>query len=265
MLADIPGMDFSSLPPPAQRELATVFTDEFCYCGCPHTLGACLRQHGSCRHAKRMALLAAAEAAAGVPGLDIIVELSKYYQSFREPRASFKVHPQMCMGPSDAPVTLVEFSDFECPHCAAARPMLEEFARSNPKVRLCYQPFPLASHPNAVAAGQAALFARDKGKFWAMHDLLFENQLSLNPARIKQLAAQAGLDPNELAKAMEAGKYKDELTASKEAGKAAGVDATPAIFINGRKLTLGLSQELLTHTVEDELEWIANRSAWAAD
>src|ERR687887_154971 len=65
VLAGTPGLDFSELPPAAQRELAAVFTDEFCYCGCPHTLGACLRQHTACRHAKRMAILAAGEAANG--------------------------------------------------------------------------------------------------------------------------------------------------------------------------------------------------------
>ncbi len=263
-LADIRGIDFSSLPAPAQKELATVFTDEFCHCGCPHTLLACLKQHQGCRHARRMALLGAAQAAAGLPASEIIVSLGRYYQSFGEKRHAFKVDERMCMGPPDAKVTLVEFSDFECPFCAAARPLLEGFAKSRPEVRLCYLPFPLSGHPNAVPASLAALFARDHGKFWPMHDRLFEQQMSLSLQTYKQLASQLSLDGKALEKALESKKHVDELNAFKEQGRAAGVDATPAVFVNGRKLELPLDEESLRHTVEDELEWM-QQSGWQAD
>ncbi|MGQ0504775.1 MAG: DsbA family protein, partial [Myxococcaceae bacterium] len=76
LLTGIPGMDFSALNDGAKRELATVFTDEFCYCGCPHTLGACLKTHASCKHAKRMALLAATEVSAGQPATAVVNTLS---------------------------------------------------------------------------------------------------------------------------------------------------------------------------------------------
>ncbi len=265
VLADVPGLDFSPLPAPAQRELATVFTDEFCYCGCPHSLGACLKQHGGCRHAKRMALLAAGEAADGTPAVEIIVALSKYYQSFREPRSSFTVDDRLCQGPKDAKLTLVEFSDFECPYCAAIRPMLAELVKARTDLRVCYKPFPLSGHAHAMPAGQAALFARDHGKFWQMHDALFENQTALSVATIKQLATKLGLDAAALGKAIDSGKYLDELNASKEAGKTAGVDATPSIYVNGRKLTLAPNPAALAHTLDDELEWLTNKSGWAAD
>jgi protein-disulfide isomerase len=265
VLADVPGMDFSMLSPPAKRELATVFSDEFCYCGCPHTLGACLKTHTNCKHARRMALLAATEASSGTPAVEIINALGKYYQSFQEPRATFKVDPRMCMGKADAKVTLVEFSDFECPFCAAARPLLEELVKARSDARLCYLPFPLSGHANAIPAGQAALFARDNGKFWPMHDLLFENQTTLNPASIKQLAASLGLSAAELGKAMDSGKYLAELNASKEQGKAAKVDATPAIYVNGRKYNLSLTSEMLNHTIDDELERLSANGSWAAD
>ncbi len=264
-LSDVPGMDFSELPAAAKRELATVFADEFCYCGCPHSLGACLKQHTGCRHAKRMALLAASETAAGVAATDVIIELSKYYQSFSERRASFKVDDRQCFGAKDAPVTLVEYSDFECPFCAVARPMLQDLVKARKTARVCFAPFPLSGHPNAMPAAQAALFARDKGKFWEMHDLLFENQMTLSPTEIRRLASTLGLDPRELGKATDAGKYVDELNASKDAGKAAGVDHTPSVYVNGRLLNLGLSPVMLEHTVDDELEWQANKGAWAAD
>lgn len=265
VVSDVPGMDFSVLGPAAQRELATVFTDEFCYCGCPHTLGACLKQHQGCRHARRMATLAAAEASAGTPATEIILQLSRYYASLGEKRQAFKVDDRLCQGKKDAKVTVVEFSDFECPYCAAARPMLSKLVAGRPEVRLCYLPYPLPAHPNAMKAAQAALFARDRGKFWPMHDAMFESQADLGIARLKELAQKIGLPPDELGKALESGKYSEELDASRAWGKAAGVDATPALFVNGRKLGLGLTVETLSHAVDDELEWVRGGNAWAAD
>jgi protein-disulfide isomerase len=209
-----------------------------------------------------MAALAAGYAAEGMPAQEIINLLAKYNLSFASSRRSFKVDERTCAGPKDAKVTLVEFSDFECPYCAAARPMLEDLQKGRPQVRLCWLPFPLSAHPNAIPAGQAALFARDAGKFWQMHDTLFINQLSLSEGSIKELAKKVGLDADALGKATAAGKYKEELEASKEVGKNAGVDSTPSLFLNGRKLTLGISPESLNATVDDELEW---SGAWPSN
>jgi protein-disulfide isomerase len=258
-----PGMDFSSLSAPAQRELRTVFSDEFCYCGCPHTLGACLKEHPDCRHARRMAGLAAQLAEQGAPATEIIVLLSRYYLSFRE-RAELPVDSRMCVGPADAKVTVVEFSDFECPFCAAAAPVLEAFAKKHPEVRLCHLPFPLQSHPNALPAAQAALFAREHGRFWEMHHALFEHSGALSRQTILELGEKIGLPRAGLARALDEGAYQDEIRASRELGRRAGVDSTPSIFVNGRKLLLGLGPGTLKHTVEDELEWQAHRG-WAKD
>ena len=266
VLKGIPGLDFSSLSPSAQRELGSVLTDEFCFCGCPHTLGACLKTHPTCKHARRMALLAAADAAAGIPAVEIILNLSKYYLSFRESRLSLKVDERMCTGSKEAKVTVVEFSDFECPHCAAARPILEKFAHANAAtLRFCFSPFPLPNHPNSGPAAQAALFARDRGKFWEMHDLLFENQSRLNPELIKSLAGKIGLSAAELQRAFDSSTYAAQLSDWKESGNRAGVDATPTLYVNGRKFGLALTPEALQRTVEDEMEWTSNKNGWAPD
>lgn len=264
VLDSLSWLDARALPPAARKELATVLSDEFCYCGCPHSLGACLRTH-DCRHAKRMTLLAAADAAAGVPAVETIVSLGQYYQGFSKKRADFKVDARQCRGDEKAPVTLVEFSDFECPFCNAARPMMEALVTaSKGKARLCYAAFPLSSHPNAIPAANAALFARDQGKFWAMHDALFEHQAELSPARIQALGVGLGLDGKALARAMAENTYKAELEASKNAGLAAGVDATPSIFMNGRKHTLPIDAATLSHAVDDELEWTTHKG-WGPD
>jgi protein-disulfide isomerase len=265
VLADLPGFDFSKLNQSAQRELATVFTDEFDYCGRPLTLAASLKKPDTCKHTKRMAGLAAGYASEGQQAQEIINTLAKYNQSFSARRAPLKIDERMCKGAKDAKITIAEFADFECPFCNAARSTLIELIKARPAVRVCFMPFPLSAHVNAVPAGQAALFARDAGRFWQMHDLLFDNQMSLSEGTIKDLAKKAGLDADALGKAMAAGRYKDELEASKEAGKNGGVDSTPTLFINGRKLTLGISIEALTATVDDELEWVQGSGAWASN
>jgi protein-disulfide isomerase len=267
-LSGIPGMDFSALPPAAKRELSTVLSDEFCYCGCPHTLGQCLKGHTTCKHARRMTRIAAQQAIAGVPATEIIVGLSEYYAAFRAPRQKLEVDPRMCMGDAKAPVVLVEFSDFECPYCGKARPILEAFAKKNAsKVRFCNVPYPLPMHANAVPAGQAVLWARDQGKFWEMHDALFENAQGLSQAKIIEVANKLGLKGAELQKALQAGTYAKELEKYKGLGNAANIRGTPSLFFNGRfyDIQMGLTEDALNHTLEDELEWRANNNAWAAD
>lgn len=264
-LADVPGFDFSRLAAPAKRELLSVLTDEFDYCGRPLTLLASLKKGDACKHTRRLVGLAATQAAEGAPASEIIVSLSKYNQGFNKGRATFKPDERQCMGAKDAKVTLVEFSDFECPFCAAARPILEEYVKARPQVRLCWLAYPLPMHPNAIVAGQAAMFARDAGKFWQMHDALFDNQLSISEDFIRQLLGKQGLDVKAFEKAVAAKKYVDELEASKEAGKKASVDSTPSIFVNGRKYTLGLNVESLSLAVDDELDWLTGNSAWPSN
>jgi protein-disulfide isomerase len=265
VLADVPGFDFGRLPAPAKRELATLLTDEFDYCGRPLTLLASLKKGDACKHTRRLVGLAAMQAAEGAAANEIIVALSKYNQGFNKARASFKLDERQCLGPKDAKVTLVEFSDFECPYCAAARPILEEFVQKKQNVRLCMLPFPLQQHPNAAYAGQAVLFARDAGKFWPVHDALFDNQLSLSEDFIKKLLAKQGLDVKAFEKAVESKKYLPELEASKDAGKKAGVESTPSLYVNGRKYGLGLNFDTLSLAVDDELDWLAGNAAWPSN
>ena len=264
-LADVPGFDFSRLASPAKRELLSVLTDEFDYCGRPLTLLASLKKGDACKHTRRLVGLAATLAADGSPATEIIVQLSKYNQGFNKSRATFKPDERQCTGGKDAKVTLVEFSDFECPFCAAARPILEDYVKQRASVRLCWMAYPLPQHPNALFAGQAALFARDAGKFWAMHDALFDNQLSLSEDFIRGLLSKQGLDVKAFEKVLASKKYLEELESSKEAGKKASVESTPSIFVNGRKYPLGLNVESLSLAVYDELDWLTGNSAWPSN
>ena len=265
VLADVPGFDFNRLPAPAKRELVSVLTDEFDYCGRPLTLLASLKKGDACKHTRRLVGLGATMAADGSAASEIIVSLSRYNQGFNKSRGAFKPDERQCTGPKDAKITIVEFSDFECPACAAARPILEEYVKARSNVRLCWMAYPLPMHPNAMYAGQAALFARDGGKFWQMHDALFDNQLSISEEFIRSLLAKQGLDVKAFEKAVVAKKYLEEIESMKEAGKKAGVDSTPSIYVNGRKYNLGLSAESLSLAVDDELDWVTGNSAWPSN
>jgi protein-disulfide isomerase len=253
--------DPSSLPPAARSEYDRVLEDEFCGCGSPHSLGQCLKSHPECRHSRRLAQIAAIEAARGVTAAEIGVELARYDQGFRDARTTFKVDERQCRG--KGPVTLVEFSDFECPHCAILRPALEKFASENAsRVKLCWMAFPLSQHPNSMPAAQAALLARDKGKFWPVHDAIFENQSRLSSDVLQEILVKAGIPAAEWKKALADKTFQEQAETQRAAGVAAGVNATPTLFINGRKLDLVPSPEILAITVDDELDWQKTRGTW---
>lgn len=255
----------AALSPEAKVELADVLRDEFCPCGCPHTLAACLATH-DCVHARRAASLAARLVGAGVPASETVLVLAQHHRGFRAPRAALEPDPRQCQGPADAPVTLVTYSDFECPYCAAAGPVIEAFARANAgTLRYCSLLFPLPLHPNALTAGQAALFAREQGRYWELHHRIFASQAGLSEARLMELAGEVGLDARALKAHLAAETFLPALEAQRDAGRAAGVTGTPALFFNGRRFSLPLTEANLALALEEELEWAANGGAWAKD
>ncbi|HZJ55009.1 MAG TPA: thioredoxin domain-containing protein [Myxococcaceae bacterium] len=137
-------------------------------------------------------------------------------------------------GPKDAPVTIVEFSDFECPYCGSAHDTVEQVMNAYAgKVRLVYRQFPLSFHPRAAKAAEASLCAGDQGKFWEYHDVLFKNQKKLEPTDLKAHATEVGLDAQKFGQCLDSGDKKKTVDADQQAGLAAGVGGTPAFFING--------------------------------
>ena len=158
-------------------------------------------------------------------------------------------------GAADAPVTIVEWSDFECPYCKRVLPTLERLLEEYPtEVRLVFRHFPLhAIHPNAQAAAEAAVCAQDLGAFWELHDLMFEEQDTLSASDLKDKAERAGLDAEAFAVCMEAEDTPDRVEADRRAGIEVGVNGTPALFVNGRPLAGAVAYEDLAAVVEDEV------------
>jgi protein-disulfide isomerase len=259
-----PELDLSGLSESARHEVQETMADEFCGCGAPHTLAACVQTHTSCQHSRREVQLAASLATRGATAAELGVALARYNHSFLEARAKLPVDERMCLGDATAPVTLAEYADFECPLCGSSRPILDKFVQDRPgQVRLCYLPFPLQQHPNAIPAGQAALFARDHGKFWAVHKALFENQTRLSPEVIMEIVVQAGLPAEAWAKVLASGGYVKELERFRESGVTAGVPGTPTVYMNGRRVDFLPNAEVLQLTLEDERDYQSHNGSWA--
>ncbi len=158
-------------------------------------------------------------------------------------------------GPADAPVTIIEFSDFECPYCSRVTPTLERVTKEyGEKVRLVFRQFPLNSiHPNAQKAAEASLCAHAQGRFWDMHDTMFKEQRALGVDQLKQKAARLELDTEEFNTCLDSGRYAAQVAADLEAGAEAGVSGTPAMFVNGRFLSGAQPYEAIAEVIDDEL------------
>jgi len=165
-------------------------------------------------------------------------------------------HRDHIQGPLDAPVTLMEYGDFECPYCGQAYPVLKAIQRKLGD-RLCFvfRNFPLANmHPHAERAAEAAEAAGAQGKYWEMHDLLFENQQALGDDDLAQDAASLGLDAKRLITEVLSGAHAARVREDFRAGVRAGVNGTPTLFINGERYDgesdlESLLAELSTHLV----------------
>ena len=152
-------------------------------------------------------------------------------------RGEISVDDDPMKGDVNAPVTIVEFSDFECPFCARfysqTLKQLEEEYIDTGKVKLVFRDFPLGFHQNAQKASEAAECANEQGKFWEMHDAIFENQQSLSIASLKQWAGNLGIDTNKFNNCLDSGKYAEEVQNDFKEGSSYGVSGTPSFFING--------------------------------
>jgi protein-disulfide isomerase len=138
-------------------------------------------------------------------------------------------------GDPDAPVTLVEYGDYQCPYCAMAQPVVRELLRSfDTDLALVYRHFPLTeAHPLAATAAQAAEFAGERNAFWGMHEALFANQPRLSLPAIFGIAGALGLPQAELHQALAAGTYAQKVRDDFMGGVRSGVNGTPCFFING--------------------------------
>jgi protein-disulfide isomerase len=152
-------------------------------------------------------------------------------------KREFTIDASKVRGSPMAPVTIVEFSDFQCPHCAAAHPELARVVREHEgRVKIVFKHYPLPSHTRAAAAARAAEAAARQGKFWEMTDVLFENQRALEDTDIASYAVRIGLDMERFRQDLASEDVAKAVDADRAEGERANVEGTPTIYVNGRKV-----------------------------
>ena len=175
---------------------------------------------------------------------------------FEPPRHEIEVTAEdPAIGTPSAPVTLVEFSDFQCPFCQRVAPTLKQVKDTyGDKVRVVWKDFPLTQiHPQAFKAGEAAHCAADQGKFWEYHDRLFANQQALQPNDLKKYAADLGLDAAAFGTCLDTSKYGERVRDGVAEGSRLGVNSTPTIYVNGRVLSGAQPYEVIAAVIDEEL------------
>jgi len=178
------------------------------------------------------------------------------------PRYEVVVAPEdPSLGPANAPVTLVEFSDFQCPFCQRVMPTLKRVKEAyGDRIRIVWKDFPLTQiHPEAFKAAEAGNCAREQGKFWEYHDVLFGNQQALQPESLKKYAADLGLNVTTFATCLDTAKHNDRIQAQMGVGNSLGVASTPATFVNGRLVSGAQPYEVFVAIIEEELARASNR------
>ncbi|MBI4456520.1 MAG: thioredoxin domain-containing protein [Acidobacteria bacterium] len=176
-------------------------------------------------------------------------------KSFLEPlRTSVETANHPARGSASAPLTIVEFSDFECPYCTRLVKTLKEVEKHYAeKVRLVFRQFPLANHPHAQKAAEASLCANEQDHFWEMHDLLFQEPKSLELGDIKAKAAAIGVDTTSFNECLDSSRYAERVRQDVRDGSRAGVNGTPAMFINGRFIAGAVPYDEIAKMIDEEL------------
>lgn len=180
-------------------------------------------------------------------------EMQIFLKAPETPQLAIATDDQPWKGGEHASVTIIEFTDYQCPSCAQAQTIIEDLLKEyGDNIKLVVRDFPLSRHAQAFKAAEAAEAARQQGKYWEYSGLLFQNQQALEVARLKEYATRIGLDRRAFDESLDAGKFAESVQRDVQDGMALGVNATPALFINGRPLK-ERTREALKEAIESAL------------
>lgn len=247
-----PGVDLANLDDFERKVFLRILNKESSACGKAHSLMVSVKTDKVCRKSMYAAKYVARLVDAGYTDSEVAEMLQKRFRG--EPPKAIDLKNAAVKGNPNAPVTLVEFVDYECPHCKRVQPVLrqvmEEFSN---QVKVVFKHYPLGQHTNARLAAEAAVAAQRQGKFWAYNDKIWENSESLTPALLEQLAKDAGLDVAKWRKDLESAEVKEQVMKDREDGTKLGIQSTPSIFINGRTFSDNRDEVSLRDWINEEL------------
>ena len=260
-LESLPAVDLSGLSPAQKASALKLLRTRDCPCGCGMKVAECRVKDPNCYYSKGLASVITGSLKAGKSEKEALAdaEASRFAHI---PEHKLLEDPIVVptagapeAGPNDAAITVVEFSDFQCPYCTLATPQLQAMLKAYPtQVRLFFKEFPLDIHSQAAFAAAAAVAAQKQGKFWQMHDALFASHGDLSRPTILALASAIALDMKRFEADLESAEIRKAVAHDLEDGQNAGVMSTPTIFINGRHYNGAIKLETLKPILDAELK-----------
>jgi protein-disulfide isomerase len=248
-----PGIDASKLDEFQKKVFFRIINNEPSICGQAQSLIAsakaakdpCRRSFNAIRYVGKLV-------EQGFTDSEVSESIGKRYR-VTAPK-SIDVAEAPMKGSPGAKVTLVEFADYECPHCKRLQPVLRQIVEEfHNDVRVYFKHYPLPQHANARLAAEAAVAAHKQGKFWPFQDKVWDKQDELTPAEIEKIAKASGLDMAKFRQDMESPAVKDRVQKDRAEGQALGLQATPTVYINGREYTDPKDTESLREWIKEEL------------
>ncbi len=248
---ELPGVDTGSLTPRERREWSTYVSELLAPCPNEATsIAQCVREARKCPSCLPAAKLLLKQVRDGRARSQ--AEEAFYGRFAADHVKTIDASDTPSKGPANAPVTIVEWADFECPHCGRAAPLLDKLPDEFPgQVRILFKFYPLGAHLHGEAAARAAAAAIPQGKFWEMHHTIFEHQDALEPRDLEKYAKEIGLDVPKWKAALDSEAVADRVSRDRKQGDALGITGTPTMFINGREYDLHAF-----HMGDDLHEWI---------
>ena len=250
-----PGFNFGVLNDDEKVRFVEVAKAELCPCpNSAESLHDCLQKtEKRCGMAQQASTIVAMGIKEGLSQTDVLDKIAEYLTAARK-KYDFDLKIIPYKGNPDAKLVIVEFADFECPHCREMGVLMGKLAKKHgDKIAVYYKHFPLGGHTNAAFAARATVAAHKQEKFWPMHDVIFENQRSLSPEKILRFAQQLGLNETKFKADLESPEIAQVVAADKKAGEDAQLTGTPTIFFNGVRYLGDRTEEALDQAITDAL------------
>jgi len=263
-VTNLAGVDFTGLTPARKTRALNALRTQDCSCGCRMKVAECRVKDPSCSLSRGLASITVGAIKAGKTETAAIAE-SKASKFGSRPAPKLLDDPvpiptlgSPVMGPANARITLVEFSDFQCPYCSKAVAQINATLKAYPNdVRLIFKQYPLDSHPEATISAAASLSAHRQGKFWPMHDVMFANRPKLSRQSILAWANEIGLDMKRFTADLDSDAIKKAVLRDQADGDKAGVEGTPTVFLNGQKYNGDLAPDAIKPVIDGELKRLA--------
>lgn len=248
-----PGLDISRLDDFQKRVFFRVVNTEPAICGQAQSLLQSAKKDPNCRRSYNAVRYVAHLVDQGFTDSEISDSLAKRYRNTATHNLDVSEAPMA--GNPNAKITLVEFADYECPHCKRFQPVLRQILDEfKGDVKLYFKHYPLPQHTQARMAAEAATAAQKQGKFWPYEEKLWANQDNLTPAELEKYAKESGLDVAKFRQDLDSPAVKARVQKDRTEGSAAGISSTPTLFINGREYSDTHDTESLREWIKEELQ-----------